>query len=117
VSVLERALEGSQPVIFNTDQGAQFTSTEFTRTLLDRQILISMDGRRRALDNVFIERLWRSVKYEDIYLNDYQSVAELRDGLERYFQFYNHERPHSALVGRTPSEIHQQFQVDQLLPH
>jgi putative transposase len=117
VSVLERALEGSQPVIFNTDQGAQFTSTEFTRTLLDRQILISMDGRGRALDNVFIERLWRSVKYEDIYLNDYQSVAELRDGLERYFQFYNHERPHSALVGRTPSEIHQQFQLDQLLSH
>ncbi|MCP4284855.1 MAG: transposase family protein [Gammaproteobacteria bacterium] len=75
------ALEHGEPVIFNTDQGSQFTSKEFTQVLLDRQILISMDGRGRALDNVFIERLWRSVKYENIYLNDYQSVPELYKGL------------------------------------
>ena len=80
VSMLEEALQRAQPVIFNTDQGSQFTSTEFTRCLLDQQILISMDGRGRALDNVFIERLWRSVKYEEVYLNDYQSVLQLYQG-------------------------------------
>lgn len=106
VSILEEALQRTHPVIFNTDQGSQFTSAEFTRCLLDRQILISMDGRGRALDNVFIERLWRSVKYEEIYLNDYQSVLELYQALEQYFRFYNHERPHSALGGLTPSQVH-----------
>lgn len=117
VSVLERALERAQPVIFNTDQGAQFTCTEFTRLLLERQILISMDGRGRALDNVFVERLWRSLKYEEIYLNDYQSGAELRLGLERYFKFYNQERPHSALAGRTPSQVHDESCVNRLFVH
>jgi len=111
VSALEQALERSEPVIFNTDQGCQVTCTEFTRPLLDRQILISMDGRGRALDNVFIERLWRTLKYEDIYLNDYQSVEELLLGLERYFRFYNEERPHSALGRRTPAEVHRQTSV------
>ena len=106
VSMLEEALQRAHPVIFNTDQGSQFTSTEFTRCLLDRQILISMDGRGRALDNVFIERLWRSVKYEEVYLNDYQSVLQLYQGLGQYFHFYNHERPHSALGGRTPAQVH-----------
>ncbi len=106
VSTLEEALEHAHPVIFNTDQGSQFTSTQFTDCLLDREILISMDGRGRALDNVFIERLWRSVKYEDIYLKDYQSVPELYQGLGRYFHFYNQERPHSALDGQTPAEVH-----------
>ncbi len=106
VSLLEAALQNAHPVIFNTDQGSQFTSTEFTRCLLDREILISMDGRGRALDNVFIERLWRSVKYEDIYRKDYQNVLPLYHGLEQYFHFYNHERPHSALDGLTPAQVH-----------
>lgn len=107
VQVLEQALTTSEPVIFNTDQGSQFTSPVFTRPLLEREILISMDGRGRALDNVFIERLWRSVKYENIYLNDYQSVSDLTDGLHDYFVFYNTERPHSALDGQTPAVVHQ----------
>lgn len=106
IDMLERALQQSQPVIFNTDQGSQFTSAEFTSRLLRRQILISMDGRGRALDNVFIERLWRSLKYEEIYLNDYPSVQVLYHALEGYFLFYNQERPHSALGGYTPSQIH-----------
>ena len=106
VSMLEEALQHAHPVIFNTDQGSQFTSTEFTRCLLDREILISRDGRGRALDHVFIERLWRSVKYEDIYLKDYQSVLQLYQGLEQYFHFYNYERPHSALDGLTPAQVH-----------
>lgn len=96
VSMLEEALTHAHPVIFNTDQGSPFTSAEFTRCVLDRQILISMDGRGRALDNVFIERLWRTVKYEEIYLNDYQSVSQLYHCLAQYFDFYNHQRPHSA---------------------
>jgi putative transposase len=106
VSMLEEALCHAHPVIFNTDQGSQFTSTEFTQCLLKREILISMDGRGRALDNVFIERLWRSVKYEEIYLNDYQSVSQLHQALGQYFHFYNHERPHSALGGRSPAQVH-----------
>lgn len=103
---LTRALNSAQPVIFNTDQGSQFTSSMFTNILINNDILISMDGRGRALDNVFIERLWRSVKYEDIYIKDYNSVLELNDGLGEYFTFYNHERPHSSLDGRTPAEVH-----------
>jgi putative transposase len=104
VSMLEEALCHAHPVIFNTDQGSQFTSIEFAQCLLNREILISMDGRGRALDNVFIERLWRSVKYEEVYLNDYQSVSQLYQGLG--FHIYNHERPHSALEGRTPAQVH-----------
>lgn len=103
---LASALEHAEPVIFNTDQGSQFTSKEFTQILLDRQILISMDGRGRALDNVFIERLWRSVKYENIYLNDYDSVPALYQGLKAYFEHYNHERPHQTHDGATPAEVH-----------
>jgi putative transposase len=106
LSALEHALTTAEPVIFNTDRGSQFTSPEFTRVLRERQILISMDGRGRALDNVFIERLWRSVKYEDIYLHDYQSPLELYTGLDAYFRFYNDERPHSAFDGATPAETH-----------
>ncbi len=113
IQVLEEALMESEPVIFNTDQGSQFTSPVFTQRLLEREILISMDGRGRALDNVFIERLWRSVKYENIYLNDYQSVPELTQGLRNYFEFYNHERPHSALDGQTPMEVHTRMKVEQ----
>jgi putative transposase len=106
VEALEAALALSEPVVFNTDQGAQFTSDAFTGPLRARQILISMDGRGRALDNVFIERLWRTLKYEDIYLRDYADGHALHHGLECYFAFYNHARPHSALGGRTPAEVH-----------
>lgn len=106
LQALEPALAEHQPCVFNTDQGAQFTSAEFTDRLKEQEILISMDGRGRALDNVFIERLWHTVKYEDIYLRDYQSVRELEQGLTDYFRFYNHERPHNALGGKTPAEIH-----------
>jgi len=106
LDALDHALAVAQPCIFNTDQGCQFTSEDFTCRLRDNQILISMDGRGRALDNVFIERLWRSVKYEDIYLRDYGSVPELEQGLTDYFRFYNQERPHSSLDGRTPAEVH-----------
>jgi len=112
VEVLDEALRYSQPVIFNSDQGSQFTSPVFTSRLLEHDILISMDGRGRALDNVFIERLWRSVKYEEIYLNDYQSVSELMAGLDRYFKFYNHQRPHSALGEQTPAEMHAQTAIN-----
>jgi len=103
---LEAALLLATPEIFNTDQGAQFTSTAFTDRLKAAGVRISMDGRGRALDNVFVERLWRSVKYEDIYLYDYTTVPELEAGLERYFQLYNHERPHQSLGYRPPAEIH-----------
>lgn len=106
LEALDSALLDQQPCVFNTDQGAQFTSAEFTDRLKAQEILISMDGRGRALDNVFIERLWRTLKYEDIYLRDYQSIPELHQGLTDYFRFYNHQRPHSALGGKTPAEVH-----------
>lgn len=106
IDALEKALGVSTPTVFNTDQGAQFTSLAFTKVLLDKDIKISMDGRGRALDNIFVERLWRTVKYENIYMNDYQSVPELRCGLKRYFEFYNQERLHQSLDYQTPVEIH-----------
>jgi putative transposase len=106
LEALDSALRDQQPCVFNTDQGAQFTSSAFTERLKDHEILISMDGRGRALDNVFIERLWRTLKYEDIYLRDYQSVPELHHGLTAYLHFYNPERPHSALGGQPPAEVH-----------
>jgi len=106
VEALEEALGRWSPDIFNTDQGAQFTSEAFTAPLLARDIRISMDSRGRALDNVFVERLWRSVKYEEIYLKEYRTVLELREGLVSYFDFYNQRRPHQSLEYRTPSEIH-----------
>lgn len=107
VDALNDALLRGTPCIFNTDQGSQFTSDDFTNCLKNREILISMDGRGRALDNVFIERLWRSVKYEKIYLEDFCSVIELHNGLSQYFEFYNKSRPHSSLGGITPEEVHQ----------
>ena len=106
VAALEAALANRQPEIFNTDQGAQFTSQAFTDRLADAGIAISMDGRGRALDNVFIERLWRTVKYEDIYLRGYETAAELERGLASYFEFYCHERLHMALGYRTPWEAY-----------
>lgn len=106
VHALREALRDYRPDIFNTDQGAQFTSLDFTTTLVEHQVAISMDGRGRALDNVFIERLWRTVKYEDIYLKDYVTVADLYEGLTRYFEFYNRIRKHQALENRTPFEVY-----------
>ena len=104
---LERALAtGRAPEIFNTDQGSQFTSGAFTGALLDAGITISMDGRGRAFDNIFIERLWRTLKYEDVYLHDYNTPAEARLGLGRYFPFYNFQRLHQALDYRTPAEVY-----------
>lgn len=106
LEALDHALVSAQPEIFNTDQGSQFTSAEWIGRLQGRQIAISMDGRGRAMDNIFVERLWRTVKYEDIYLHDYCGGAELRLGVKRYFRFYNEERRHSALGKRTPAEVY-----------
>jgi len=106
VSALQEALTHSHPEIFNTDQGAQFTARAFTSVLADAGIAISMDGRGRALDNVFVERLWRTVKYEDIYIRGYETVLELESGLERYFDFYRHRRPHMALENLTPWDVY-----------
>lgn len=103
---LKRALAVNTPTIFNTDQGVQFTSQAFTQILLDKEIKISMDGRGRALDNIFVERLWRTVKYENIYMNDYQTVPELQAGIKRYFDFYNQERLHQNLDYQTPAEVY-----------
>lgn len=106
VEALQRALRRGRPEIFNSDQGSQFTSEKFTEELAERQIAISMDGRGRCMDNIFVERLWRSLKYEEVYLKDYASVAEARAGIARYFQFYNHERLHQSLDYRTPAAIY-----------
>jgi len=103
---LDDALELGCPEIFNTDQGAQFTSRVFTDRLQSNAIAISMDGKGRALDNVFIERLWRSVKYEDIYLKEYETGTDCQKGLRSYFQFYCHERPHQSLDNRTSWSVH-----------
>ncbi len=108
VRALERALRHGKPEIFNTDQGSQFTSNEFTGVLLKNSIRISMDGRGRALDNIFVERLWRSLKYECVYLNDYENVPDLMEGLRWWFAFYNDERPHMSLPGNiTPREMYE----------
>jgi putative transposase len=106
LEALEMALVQGCPEIFNTDQGVQFSSLAFTSRLERVGIAISMDGRGRALDNIFVERLWRTVKYEDIYLKDYATVPGLEAGLASYFTFYNHERPHQSLAYRTPAEVH-----------
>ena len=106
VNALERAFEFGVPEIFNTDQGCQFTSDDFTKRLLVRDIRISMDGRGRALDNIFVERHRLRVKYEDIYLKGYQAMGEVQEGLKHYFRFYNNERFHQALDYRTPREVH-----------
>lgn len=107
VEALEEAIARfGRPEIFNTDQGAQFTADAFTTPLRDRGIAISMDGKGRYLDNVFVERLWRSVKYEEVYLHAYDSVAEARAGIGRYLAFYNEQRPHQALGYQTPAAFH-----------
>ncbi len=106
VLALEEALRRAQPQIFNTDQGSQFTGSEFTSVLGQAGVRISMDGRGRYLDNIFVERFWRTLKYEDIYLREYATAKEASEGIARYLDFYNHLRPHQALGYRTPAEVH-----------
>ncbi len=107
VAALEEAIAiWGVPAIFNTDQGSQFTSEAFVRVLESHGIRISMDGRNRAIDNIFVERFWRSLKYEDIYLKDYQTMEELKQGLKRYFGFYNSERFHQSLDYKTPDLVY-----------
>lgn len=107
LEALEEALSNhSRPQIFNSDQGSQFTSREFVGRLTDAGICISMDGRGRFFDNIFIERLWRTVKYEDIYLHDYRGIPETKAGLKKYFNFYDEERFHQALDYRTPAQVY-----------
>ncbi len=108
VEVLEEALSWQRPEIFNSDQGVQFTSQVFTSRLEERAVAISMDGRGRVFDNIFIERLWRTVKYEDIYLHDYGTVPELQRGLSDYFVFYCYERRHQSLARRTPWDVYKE---------
>ena len=107
LTALDEALAHAKPEVFNTDQGTQFTSEAFVNRLLSRAIAVSMDGRGRALDNVFIERLWKSVKYQEIYLRDYATVADVEEGLRLYFEKYNHERPHQALNNLTPAKVYE----------
>ena len=106
LEMLEDALRTGCPEVFNTDQGAQFTAEAFTGRLLSAGVAVSMDGRGRALDNVFVERLWRTVKYEDIYIRGYETVAGLLQGLLQYFAFYNQERLHQSLGYETPAEVY-----------
>ena len=106
---LEEALERGKPEIFNTDQGVQYTARSFTGRLESAGVLVSMDGRGRALDNIFVERLWRSLKYEEVYLKAYGSVAELEAGVSAWLHFYNHERLHQSLNYRTPAEVYHEI--------
>ena len=107
LEVIEEALARcGKPAIFNTDQGSQFTSIPFTGLLLDHKIAIGMDGRGAWRDNVFVERLWRSIKYEEVYLHAYDTVAQTRASLGRYLDFYNRKRPHSSLDARTPDQAY-----------
>jgi len=108
VDMLEEALSQGRPEVFNTDQGVQFTAEAFTGRLESAGVSVSMDGKGRCLDNVFVERLWRSVKYEAIYPYCYEWVPELESGLGRYFPYYNEERPHQSLEYRTPAEVYGQ---------
>jgi putative transposase len=106
LELLEEALAQGRPEVFNTDQGSQFTAQAFTARLEAAGVAVSMDGKGRCLDNVFVERLWRTVKYEDIYLRGYEAVPQLTQGLARYFPFYNEQRPHQALAYRTPAAVY-----------
>jgi len=106
IDALNDAFKLGRPLIFNTDQGSQYTSDEFTGVLTEKEIWISMDGKGRALDNIFVERLWRTVKYEEIYLNDYENLADLKKALTKYFLFYNYERKHQSLGYKTPAEVY-----------
>lgn len=106
IEVLKETLAQGRCEIFNTDQGSQFTSNRFTGPLIARKIQISMDGKGRALDNIFVERLWRSVKYENIYLREYPDVPSVKKGLDEYFEFYNHQRYHQSLGYKRPAEVY-----------
>lgn len=106
VTTVTRALAQATPLIWNSDQGSHFTSPQYTQLLLDAGVQISMDGKGRAIDNIFTERLWRSVKYEDVYLKDYANPKEARRSLTAYFDLYNHRRPHQALDYRTPASMY-----------
>jgi putative transposase len=108
LEMLEEALGRGRPEVFNTDQGVQFTAGAWTGRLLSAGVAVSMDGRGRCLDNVFVERLWRTVKYEDVYLRCYETVPELTEGLHRYFPFYNEERRHQSLGYRTPGQVYRE---------
>jgi putative transposase len=114
LEMLEEALRGGRPEVFNTDRGVQFTAAAFTGRLESAGVSVSMDGRGRALDNVFVERLWRSVKYEDIYIQGYETVPGLHRGLARYFAFYNDERPHQSLGYRTPAAVYRGTEVEKV---
>lgn len=105
-TAVQQALQDGTPRIFNTDQGSQFTARDFTVLLEGAGVRLSMDGRGRVFDNMFVERLWRTVKYEHVYLYDHQTVAAVAHGLDGYFRFYNTERPHQSLRYRTPAEVH-----------
>jgi putative transposase len=107
VETLKRALSKGKPEIFNSDQGSQFTAVEWLKALQAHGVQISMDGRGRCFDNIFVERLWRSVKQEEVYLKEYADVWEAEEGLHKYFEFYNFERPHQSLSYRTPFEVYQ----------
>jgi len=106
---VERALLQARPMIWNSDQGSHFTSPQYTDKLLAAGVQISMDGKGRAIDNIFTERLWRTIKYEDVYLNDYVSPREARQGIDQYLAFYNHQRPHQSLGYQTPARVYSQL--------
>ena len=114
LDAVTRALAQARPRLWNSDQGSHFTSPQYTQLLLDAEVQISMDGKGRALDNIFIERLWRTVKYEDIYLHDYAKPREVWLGLSSFFAKYNEKRPHMALEYRTPAAVY--FGTEQLVP-
>lgn len=111
LDMLDEALTRGRPEVFNTDQGVQFTADAFTRRLESAGVAVSMDGKGRCLDNVFVERLWRTVKYEDIYLHRYATAPELTEGLGRYFPFYNGDRLHQALGYRTPATVYEELRT------
>ena len=106
VEALTDSLNVAKPQIFNTDQGSQFTSSDFVDTLLDAGVQVSMDGRGRCMDNIFVERLWRSLKYEEVYLNPYENIRQARESIARWVDFYNNRRPHQGLGYRTPAEVY-----------
>ena len=106
LACVDNALAGAAPAIFNSDQGSHFTSPQYLERLLAKQVAVSMDGRGQALDNIFTERLWRTVKYEEVYLHDYQTPKEARQNLRRYVRFYNETRPHQSLGYKTPASVY-----------
>lgn len=106
LEALEQSWQWGQPQIFNSDQGSQYTSNKFTNALKSKKIQISQDGRGRVFDNIFVERLWRSVKYEEVYLKDYQNIATARESLSQYFKFYNYQRLHQSLDYQPPAIVH-----------